>query len=277
MRSSTLTGKKAFGYLAKRPNLPDRGVKLFHRCKDRPPKGKAHRDLTMPLVPDWSLIARLLLSAFFGATIGLERYIHGRPAGLRTYLLVCVAFASLAILSEEYYQMTDTGGLQGWRADPARLIAGGLTGIGFLGAGIIIRSGVSVRGLTTAAAIWTVSVIGIAAGAARFQLATVLYIITFASLMLLRYLEPIVKKDMYKRIIVSVTATELTRERLEDLVRTHSLRIMSTDVAHDREKGIVTYSISASGKTERAFHETYRALVSLKDVRSISLQGQDST
>lgn len=230
----------------------------------------------MQFALDWPLVCKLALAAFFGATIGLERYIHGRPAGLRTYLLVCVSFASLAILSEKYYDMTQTAGSGGWRADPGRVVAGGLTGIGFLGAGIIIRSGVSVRGLTTAAAIWTASVIGVSVGSGRFQLATFLYLITFASLMLLRYLEPVVKKDIYKKITLSVTKDTLPLERLEAFVQRHHLRIMSTDVSQARDQGIITYSITASGKTEIAFHETYKALAALDEVRSISLQGQDS-
>ena len=78
----------------------------------------------------------LSLAVGMGLTIGMERSVHGRPAGLRTYLLVCVSFAVIALLSESHF--LDLG--QGFRPDPARLAAGGLTGIGFLGAGVDRKS-----------------------------------------------------------------------------------------------------------------------------------------
>lgn len=225
---------------------------------------------------DWFLILKLCLAMFFGATIGLERYIHGRPAGLRTNILVCVAFASIAVLSEKYYLMSQALTSSGWRPDPGRLAAGGLTGIGFLGAGLIIRSGVSVHGLTTAAGVWAVSVIGLALGSGQFQLATLLYVITFVSLMGLRYLEPMVKKDIYKKIDVSLRRDAVSLDSLEALVKEKGLQVLTTDVRETCREEFVTYTLALSGRKERFFHDAYRALASFKDVQSISLKGEDS-
>src|SRR5262249_59250515 len=103
--------------------------------------------------------------------------------GLRTYILVCVSFTTIALLSESFFHAAGEIG----RADPARLAAGGLTGIGFLGAGVIIRNRSDVFGLTTAASIWTIAVIGLALGARHYMLAGPPHWPAFAFLSLARY------------------------------------------------------------------------------------------
>jgi putative Mg2+ transporter-C (MgtC) family protein len=114
------------------------------------------------MIPIQEILIRLLLGAVIGGIIGFEREIHGRSAGFRTQLLVCVAAVLIMVVSENYYfhihNLDDT-----LRIDPARISAGALIGIGFLGAGVIIKSGFAIRGLTTAASIWIVSAIGLVA------------------------------------------------------------------------------------------------------------------
>src|SRR5262245_2915512 len=112
-----------------------------------------------------------------GLTMGIERYVRGRPAGIRTYILVCVSFTTIALLSETFFR----GAGDSLRGDPARRAAGGLTSIGFLGAGVIIRNRSDVFGLTTAASIWTMAVIGLALGARHYTLACMLYGLTLAA------------------------------------------------------------------------------------------------
>lgn len=106
------------------------------------------------------LLVRLLLAAGLGAAIGLERELTGKEAGLRTTMLICIGSALFTALSVAL--ATDT------TADPNRITANIVSGIGFLGAGVIIRERGHVRGLTTAATIWVVAAIGIAAGSGRF-------------------------------------------------------------------------------------------------------------
>ncbi len=107
---------------------------------------------------------RIVLAAVLGALVGLERQIHGRAAGLRTHILVSTGsslFMLVSILVSANYGHMGTG-------DPSRIAAGVVTGIGFLGAGAIIRSGNTITGLTTAASVWTVSAIGLASGAGLY-------------------------------------------------------------------------------------------------------------
>lgn len=114
---------------------------------------------------EWlDIITRLLVATMAGGLIGLERSYHGRPAGFRTHTLVCVA-SSLLMLVTVYQAKWFTGAaLDTVRVDPTRMAQGVMTGIGFLGAGVIMREGLTVRGLTTAASIWVTAAIGILAG-----------------------------------------------------------------------------------------------------------------
>lgn len=114
--------------------------------------------------PELEMVLRLLLAVALGGIVGLEREMARKPAGLRTHLLVCIG-AALFTLASIY-------GFEG--GDPARVAAGIVAGIGFLGAGTIIRSGEGILvGLTTASSIWAVAAIGMVAGTGLYILASV--------------------------------------------------------------------------------------------------------
>lgn len=112
----------------------------------------------------YEIIFKLALACVLGALIGLERESLNRPAGLRTYTLVCVGSALAMIVSIDIYMQY----YQTVNADPGRIAAQVISGIGFLGAGTIMREGASVRGLTTAAGLWVVACIGLAVGAGLY-------------------------------------------------------------------------------------------------------------
>lgn len=128
------------------------------------------------------MVLRLLLAAILGGLIGVEREAHGRPAGLRTHILVSVGSALFTIVSMNLGSST---------SDPTRIAAQIVSGIGFLGAGTIIRQGSVVRGLTTAASLWTTAAIGMAAGSGGqlVYLAVVASIIVFLILSYIHRME----------------------------------------------------------------------------------------
>jgi putative Mg2+ transporter-C (MgtC) family protein len=138
----------------------------------------------MPLTFELELSLQLLAAAFLGAAIGAEREIHGHAAGMRTHLLVGVGSALFTILS--IYGVLGISGTG--PVDPTRIAAQIVSGIGFLGAGAIIKEGFSVRGLTTAASLWATAAIGMAAGAGEIALAVVVTLIVLASLWPLNYI-----------------------------------------------------------------------------------------
>jgi putative Mg2+ transporter-C (MgtC) family protein len=127
---------------------------------------------------DLGYALRLLLAALLGAAVGLEREIHDHPAGMRTHLLVSLGSAGFTVLS--------IAAFPGPGSDPARVAAQIVTGIGFLGAGAILKEGVSIHGLTTAASLWVVAAVGMAAGAGAWVTAVTITVIAIVSLWPLR-------------------------------------------------------------------------------------------
>lgn len=128
---------------------------------------------------DKDIILRLILATVLGGIIGIERESINRPAGFRTHILVCVGSALTMLVS------ISMGKKFGIGADPGRIAAQVISGIGFLGAGTIIREGASIRGLTTAASLWTVAAIGLAVGSGYYVgaiFATGLVILTLITL-----------------------------------------------------------------------------------------------
>ena len=118
------------------------------------------------------LAVRLLVAAVLGAAIGLEREIHEHPAGMRTHLLVSLGAAIFTVLSIYGFEGVGRDGVAA-TVDPTRIAAQVVSGIGFLGAGAILKYGTSIRGLTTAASLWTAAAIGMAAGAGEWLVAAV--------------------------------------------------------------------------------------------------------
>jgi putative Mg2+ transporter-C (MgtC) family protein len=131
-------------------------------------------------MPPLDLTLRLLLAAGLGAAIGVEREIRQKPAGLRTNVLIGVGSALFTMISLQVGAVSGT---------PDRIAAQIVTGIGFLGAGAIMRSGLSVHGMTTAATIWVNAAIGMAAGAGEYAMATMATAITILVLVALPPIE----------------------------------------------------------------------------------------
>jgi putative Mg2+ transporter-C (MgtC) family protein len=135
----------------------------------------------MPELNGWQLIERLVLAAALGAAVGLERELRHKAAGLRTNVLITLGAALFTVMSIEL----TTGGA----GDPSRVAAQVVTGVGFLGAGAIIRTRGGIQGLTTAATVWVNAAIGVAAGGGAYRLAVVATGVTLGALLLLHPLE----------------------------------------------------------------------------------------
>src|SRR2546423_14057325 len=168
------------------------------------------------------ILLRLLVAAVAGGIIGWERETHGRPAGLRTSILACVAWALAMIISEMLFsRSTVVTAIGAWRPDPARLAAGVLTGIGFLGAGTILRNPHTIRGVTTAASLWFVTMLGLAFGAGLFGPGLLALLLALCTLFVLPLFERHIRPDYYAtiRVVASIEKpgeTEIT-SRIEGL------------------------------------------------------------
>ncbi len=152
----------------------------------------------MAMDGEWfNIFTHLLVATLAGGLIGLERSYHGRPAGFRTHTLVCVA-SSLLMLVTMYQAKWFTGALPDTvRVDPTRMAQGVMTGIGFLGAGVIMREGLTVRGLTTAASIWVTAAIGILAGVGLYSAVLIGSVITIGILTVFRKAENWMPSQIY--------------------------------------------------------------------------------
>ena len=184
--------------------------------------------MTLPIPEFHDVIVRLVAAAVLGGLIGLERDIHGRPAGLRTHLLVSLGAALFMIMSLV---------VAGDRADPGRIAAQIVTGIGFLGAGAIIKSGFSVKGLTTAACLWVCASLGMCVGAGFYHFAISAFVISLISLIALNRLEKCFKCDVYRTLMIEGSIDIATEEIINAIKSKHELRIINFDVENDYNNG----------------------------------------
>ena len=170
---------------------------------------------------EWDVIARTVAALFAGGAIGLERSFHGRAAGLRTYALVCFGSA-LLIAAAQYEFSADVHGF----GEVTRVIQGIVTGIGFLGAGVIIKEGFAVRGLTTAASIWVAAAIGIVIGSGSYLTGAEASVVTLVALAVLRHLEDRLPAQAYVHVEVSFDRSRAMDEPgFRELVKSHDFEM----------------------------------------------------
>jgi putative Mg2+ transporter-C (MgtC) family protein len=190
-------------------------------------------------------LVRLSVAAGLGGLIGLERELRDREAGFRTHILVCLGSALFTIVSAYGFRGFLTSGDQVIRADPTRIAAQIVTGIGFLGAGAIIRQGFSVRGLTTAATLWVSAAIGIAAGAGYYSGAVIGTAITLLALWPLRllayYIVEYVRPEE-QRMLVELAPKTSVSELMSALEREHA-HVESIQVEDELDRRVVTLTL----------------------------------
>jgi putative Mg2+ transporter-C (MgtC) family protein len=143
------------------------------------------------------ITAHLLAALVAGGMIGLERSFHGRPAGFRTHALVCVASSVLMLVTLYQWQWLPGVPLETVRTDPTRMAQGIMTGIGFLGAGVIYKEGVSIHGLTTAASMWITAAIGILVGVGFYFPAMLATALVLGILSAFRWIEARMPSEAY--------------------------------------------------------------------------------
>ncbi|HEY9346717.1 MAG TPA: MgtC/SapB family protein, partial [Inquilinus sp.] len=159
----------------------------------------------MPLFPTWpDLLLRIALATLAGAIIGWNRSTHGRPAGLRTHLLVCLAAAFAMVLANLLLFTTGKTEDSFIRMDVMRLPLGILSGIGFIGGGAILQRGALVMGVTTAATLWFVTVMGLCFGAGELVLGGIAFAIGLVVLWGLKWLEDRVQQERKATLSLTV-------------------------------------------------------------------------
>ncbi|MFH1778241.1 MAG: MgtC/SapB family protein [Candidatus Omnitrophota bacterium] len=184
------------------------------------------------MLTDNMVILRLVLSAVLGGIIGLEREMHGRAAGWRTHILVCVGSCLIMLVS---FYITFTLGSQFARIDPTRIAAQVVSGIGFLGAGTIIRFRASVKGLTTAASLWAAAGIGLAVGCGFYQAALTATVLVLIALLFTRVEHYMLKRDYFCVLHVHAEGKIYILSEIRKILRKNQAEIVDFEV--NREHG----------------------------------------
>ncbi|QAA76466.1 MAG: Mg(2+)-transport-ATPase-associated protein MgtC [Candidatus Bipolaricaulis sibiricus] len=186
-------------------------------------------------------LGRILFAAVVGGTIGLERELRGRAAGLRTHILVCVGAAVVMVVAAALDQVDG----------PGRALAGIVTGVGFLGAGAIIKTRDIVRGVTTAACIWLVAALGAVAGQGLYALAAGSAAIALLVLLALNQVERLVPAHSYHTVIVRGSGT--AAQQLEALCREvfaredHRVLALDVDLEQGEDRLTLTFYLRSRG------------------------------
>lgn len=221
------------------------------------------------------MVFRLFLGAALGGVIGYERERHGRAAGFRTNMVVCAASVLIMLISVNFYHFTELLNIDYIRIDPGRIAAGAITGVGFLGAGVIVRSGATVHGLTTAAIIWMVSIIGLTVGAGMYMVSLLATGLTVASLAILRTVERRISSDIYKELLVSVEFRPGLQEEFDPLIRAKGITILSVDYERDITRAEATLNYLLRTKDESMLKETVEEVSARAGVRRVQLRSRD--
>src|SRR3954471_10591231 len=200
----------------------------------------------------YEMAIRILVALVAGGLIGYERSYCGRPAGFRTHALVCMASALLMLITvyEAHWVRHTLGNLQ---LDPTRMAQGIMTGIGFLGAGVIMQEGLSVRGLTTAASIWITAAIGIRAGIGFYFPMALSVLLTLGVLSAFRWIEAKMPTQAYYHFDVRFArSAEVAEPHIRALVEGHGFSLANFSYRLDRDGSVRRYSMTIASADRSA-------------------------
>ncbi|MDD2282097.1 MAG: MgtC/SapB family protein [Eubacteriales bacterium] len=204
---------------------------------------------------------RLVLAVIFGSVIGLERELHNHPAGFRTHILVCTGSALFTLVSVNSFG----------NADPSRVAAQIVSGIGFLGAGTILREGATIRGLTTAASLWSVAGVGMAIGTGYYLGAILTTVLMVVVLFFFSFLEQRILQRTVK--VVEMTVADIPGQLGQVASRLGELGISIKSVGispHSSEQ--VNIELMLKIPASLHMHEVIDSLAQLKGVSSIKAE-----
>jgi len=227
----------------------------------------------MPFDMDLVVVARLLAALGAGAVIGLERTLHGRAAGFRTHILVCTSAALLMLLTVYQTSLVTSVPIEAVRTDPTRMAQGIMTGIGFLGAGVIMREGLTILGLTTAASIWMTAAIGILSGVGFYFAAGLATLLTVGALGFFRWIERIIPAHRYARVEVRFERESApTEDHFRRLIHEQGLAITDINYRQEGERACFVYEVTVRSRKAQSFGKLAAHLSQWSDVRAFHVR-----
>ena len=209
------------------------------------------------------LVAALVL----GGVIGLEREFHGRAAGLRTHIMVCLGTTMAMVVSMQLYHILPTD--SSLRVDPGRMAAGIMTGIGFIGAGAVMNRRSATRGLTTAACIWFVASLGIAIGAGLYAMAAAGTLLALAVLVALARFEHHLRPLIYREVILVAARSDGLLPRVHAIIAELGMAQQSQEFEDEVEKNLLRVVINVRFRKAHLGEEVLRRLRELPGVKTV--------
>ncbi len=190
-------------------------------------------------------IIRLVFAGILGGLIGFDREFHGRDAGFRTHVLVSVGACLMVVISESFavkYNPEVSGGIL--RLDPSRVAAQIVTGIGFLGAGAIIKEGATVKGLTTAACLWVAAGMGMAVGTGLYFAASFTAVLSLFALLVLKKVERYIRKGAYWLLTIQCFKQQGVYENLKTFFEENNIEVVDFSLEKDRASQETTFNFT---------------------------------
>ena len=223
---------------------------------------------TLTLFDNLEFFIRLLLSAALGALVGLERSKRQKEAGVRTHCIIACTSALFMILSKyAFMDLVDISGIRG--ADPARIAAQVVSGISFLGAGVIFKNGNSIRGLTTAAGMWGTAAVGMAIGAGMYWVGLIEAAILVTIQIILHRFPVGADALTTQEILVEMADTQEMQDKFDELLAHHRGQV--TESSLTREEGYLRMEITAKLEPPITHDEALAFMKENDGVRRISV------
>lgn len=220
---------------------------------------------------DFEYFLRLLLSGVCGILIGIERSRRYKEAGTRTHCLVCVGAALMMVVSKYGFADMLSEALPGARGtDGARIAAQVVSGIGFLGAGVIFRTGATVRGLTTAAGLWATSAVGLAVGAGMYSIGVLSTILIIGSQFIMHRLH--IAGDAYSNQDIALTFydSDELREHIFEFIKARGGTVVTCE-ARRKDSGLISYKLSLRIRRPLTFAHMQELMTEKPDIKSFSV------
>jgi putative Mg2+ transporter-C (MgtC) family protein len=223
--------------------------------------------------PYAEILMRLAVAVLAGGLIGFERSFHGRPAGFRTHTLVSLSSALLMVAAVYESLWFTAAPLETLRVDPTRMAQGIMTGIGFLGAGVILKAGFSVRGLTTAASIWTTAAIGILAGIGFYLETAAGVVLTLGALAGFRWIESRMPRRYFAHLTVHYARGEEPNwAELHRLVSQHGFSIANVAYRLKEDDRLFSYSMALRARESAAARRLAETLLAQAAVKGFEIE-----
>lgn len=220
----------------------------------------------------WHVLLRIFFATFLSAIIGYERDVHGRPAGLRTHIIVGLASATFMVVSTNFVYLQDFHGSRIVDIDASRIAASIVTGMGFLAGGAILRIGVTVQGLTTAAALWLVGAIGMAAGAGMFVVALFVTLLGVFALTVLRRFEDKDARRPQSHRLDLVLGSQTTSNEVLTALREMNFNVSIIAQERTLNEASQTLSLVVRAPREIDFEKLAGLLQSRSDVQRLRIE-----